>query len=206
MYKRQAQGSLLDIDFGTYPYVTSSNTTAAGACTGLGIAPNKINNVFGIFKAYTTRVGSGPFPTELKDEIGERMAKIGNEFGATTGRPRRCGWLDLVILKHSITVNGVTELIMMKGDVLSGIDRIKVSTKYKYKGETIDYLPYSIEDENIEPIYEEISGWEEDITKIKSFTDLPQNFKNYINFLENSLNVKIKIVSVGPNRTQTIFV
>ena len=201
-----AQGSLLDIDFGTYPYVTSSNTTAAGACTGLGIAPNKINNVFGIFKAYTTRVGSGPFPTELKDEIGERMAKIGNEFGATTGRPRRCGWLDLVILKHSITVNGVTELIMMKGDVLSGIDIIKVCTKYKYKGETIDYLPYSIEDENIEPIYEEISGWEEDITKIKSFTDLPQNFKNYINFLEDSLNVKIKIVSVGPDRTQTIFV
>ena len=201
-----AQGSLLDIDFGTYPYVTSSNTTAAGACTGLGIAPNKINNVFGIFKAYTTRVGSGPFPTELKDEIGERMAKIGNEFGATTGRPRRCGWLDLVILKHSITVNGVTELIMMKGDVLSGIERIKVCTKYKYKGETIDYLPYSIEDENIEPIYEEISGWEEDITKIKSFTDLPKNFKNYITFLEESLNVKIKIVSVGPDRTQTIFV
>ena len=134
------------------------------------------------------------------------MAKIGNEFGATTGRSRRCGWLDLVILKHSITVNGVTELIMMKGDVLSGIDIIKVCTKYKYKGETIDYLPYSIEDENIEPIYEEISGWEEDITKIKSFTNLPQNFKNYINFLEDSLNVKIKIVSVGPDRTQTIFV
>ena len=201
-----AQGSLLDIDFGTYPYVTSSNTTAAGACTGLGVAPNKINNVYGIFKAYTTRVGSGPFPTELNNEIGKKISEAGNEFGATTGRPRRCGWLDLVILKHSITVNGVTELIMMKGDVLSGIDKIKICTKYKYKGETIDYLPYSVEDKNILPIYEEICGWQEDITKIKSFSNLPVNFKNYINFLEDRLNVKIKIVSVGPDRTQTIFV
>ena len=154
-----AQGSLLDIDFGTYPYVTSSNTTSAGACTGLGIAPNKINEVFGIFKAYTTRVGSGPFPTELHDAIGQRMAKVGNEFGATTGRPRRCGWLDLVSLKHSITVNGVTELIMMKGDVLSGIEKIKVCTKYNYKGTNVDYLPFSILEENITPIYEEIDGW-----------------------------------------------
>ena len=201
-----AQGSLLDIDFGTYPYVTSSNTTSAGACTGLGIAPNKINKVFGIFKAYTTRVGSGPFPTELFDSIGERMAKIGNEFGATTGRPRRCGWLDLVSLKHSITVNGVTDLIMMKGDVLSGINKIKVCTKYNYNGNAVDYLPFSIEEENIEPIYEEIDGWEEDITQAKSYNDLPVNFKNYVEFLEDKLNLKIKIVSVGPDRTQTIFV
>ena len=201
-----AQGSLLDIDFGTYPYVTSSNTTSAGACTGLGIAPNKINKVYGIFKAYTTRVGSGPFPTELFDSTGERMAKIGNEFGATTGRPRRCGWLDLVSLKHSITVNGVTDLIMMKGDVLSGIDKIKVCTKYNYNGEVVDYMPFSIMDENIEPIYEEIDGWEEDITQAKSYNDLPLNFKNYVAFLEDKLNLKIKIVSVGPDRKQTIFV
>jgi len=201
-----AQGSLLDIDFGTYPYVTSSNTTSAGACTGLGIAPNKINQVYGIFKAYTTRVGSGPFPTELFDSTGERMAKIGNEFGATTGRPRRCGWLDLVSLKHSITVNGVTDLIMMKGDVLSGIDKIKVCTKYNYNGEVVDYMPFSIMDENIEPIYEEIDGWEEDITQAKSYNNLPLNFKNYVTFLEDKLNLKIKIVSVGPDRKQTIFV
>jgi len=201
-----AQGSLLDIDFGTYPYVTSSNTTSAGACTGLGIAPNKINKVYGIFKAYTTRVGSGPFPTELFDSTGERMAKIGNEFGATTGRPRRCGWLDLVSLKHSITVNGVTDLIMMKGDVLSGIDKIKVCTKYNYNGEVVDYMPFSIMDENIEPIYDEIDGWEEDITQAKSYNDLPLNFKNYVAFLEDKLNLKIKIVSVGPDRKQTIFV
>jgi len=201
-----AQGSLLDIDFGTYPYVTSSNTTSAGACTGLGIAPNKINKVFGIFKAYTTRVGSGPFPTELFDSVGERMAKVGNEFGATTGRPRRCGWLDLVSLKHSITVNGVTDLIMMKGDVLSGIEKIKVCTKYNYNGNTVDYMPFSILDENIDPIYEEIEGWNEDITQAKSYNDLPLNFKNYVEFLEDKLNLKIKIVSVGPDRKQTIFV
>lgn len=201
-----AQGSLLDIDFGTYPFVTSSNTTSAGACTGLGIAPNKINKVFGIFKAYTTRVGSGPFPTELFDSTGERMAKVGNEFGATTGRPRRCGWLDLVSLKHSITVNGVTDLIMMKGDVLSGIDKIKVCTKYNYNGKSIDYMPFSILDENIDPIYEEVDGWEEDITQAKSYNDLPLNFKNYVEFLEDKLNLKIKIVSVGPDRKQTIFV
>ena len=201
-----AQGSLLDIDFGTYPYVTSSNTTSAGACTGLGIAPNKINKVFGIFKAYTTRVGSGPFPTELFDSTGERMAKIGNEFGATTGRPRRCGWIDLVSLKHSITVNGVTDLIMMKGDVLSGINKIKVCTKYNYNGDVVDYMPFSILDENIEPIYDEIDGWEEDVTQAKSYNDLPLNFKNYVEFLEDKLNLKIKIVSVGPDRKQTIFV
>ena len=200
-----AQGSLLDIDFGTYPYVTSSNTTSAGACTGLGIPPNKIGNVYGIFKAYTTRVGSGPFPTELFDETGERIGKIGHEFGATTGRARRCGWLDLVSLKHSINVNGVTELIMMKGDVLSGLEKLKICTKYRYKNEIIEHLPFTIDDSSLEPIYEEIEGWNEDITQIDNYHDLPDNFKKYVNFLEKNLELEIKIVSVGPNRKQTII-
>ena len=200
-----AQGSLLDIDFGTYPYVTSSNTTSAGACTGLGIPPNKIGNVYGIFKAYTTRVGSGPFPTELFDETGERIGKIGHEFGATTGRARRCGWLDLVSLKHSINVNGVTELIMMKGDVLSGLEKLKICTKYRYKNEIIEHLPFTIDDSSLEPIYEEIEGWNEDITQIDNYHDLPDNFKKYVTFLEKNLELEIKIVSVGPNRKQTIF-
>ena len=200
-----AQGSLLDIDFGTYPYVTSSNTTSAGACTGLGIPPNKIGNVYGIFKAYTTRVGSGPFPTELFDETGERIGKIGHEFGATTGRARRCGWLDLVSLKHSINVNGVTELIMMKGDVLSGLEKLKICTKYRYKNEIIEHLPFTIDDSSLEPIYEEIEGWNEDVTQIDNYHDLPDNFKKYVNFLEKNLELEIKIVSVGPNRKQTII-
>ena len=200
-----AQGSLLDIDFGTYPYVTSSNTTSAGACTGLGIPPNKIGNVYGIFKAYTTRVGSGPFPTELFDETGERIGKIGHEFGATTGRARRCGWLDLVSLKHSINVNGVTELIMMKGDVLSGLEKLKICTKYRYKNEIIEHLPFTIDDSSLEPIYEEIEGWNEDITQINNYHDLPDNFKKYVTFLEKNLELEIKIVSVGPNRKQTII-
>ena len=200
-----AQGSLLDIDFGTYPYVTSSNTTSAGACTGLGIPPNKIGNVYGIFKAYTTRVGSGPFPTELFDETGERIGKIGHEFGATTGRARRCGWLDLVSLKHSINVNGVTELIMMKGDVLSGLEKLKICTKYRYKNEMIEHLPFTIDDGSLEPIYEEIDGWNEDITQIDIYQDLPDNFKKYVTFLEKNLELEIKIVSVGPNRKQTII-
>ena len=201
-----AQGSLLDIDFGTYPYVTSSTTTAAGASTGLGIAPNKINDVIGIFKAYTTRVGSGPFPTELHDKVGAKIADVGKEFGATTGRPRRCGWLDLVALKHSIIINGVTKLAIMKGDVLSGIKKIKICTKYNYKGELIDHLPFSLESKNLEPIYEEFDGWEDDITETKNFEDLPNNFKNYINFIEKQVGIKIKIVSVGPDRKQTIIV
>ena len=201
-----AQGSLLDIDFGTYPFVTSSTTTAAGACTGLGIAPNKINDVIGIFKAYTTRVGSGPFPTELHDKVGAKIADVGKEFGATTGRPRRCGWLDLVALKHSIIINGVTKLAIMKGDVLSGIKKIKICTKYNYRGELIDHLPFSLESKNLEPIYEEFDGWEDDITEIKNFEDLPNNFKNYINFIEKQVGIKIKIVSVGPDRKQTIIV
>ena len=200
-----AQGSLLDIDFGTYPYVTSSNTTSAGACTGLGIPPNKIGNVYGIFKAYTTRVGSGPFPTELFDKTGERIGKIGHEFGATTGRARRCGWLDLVSLKHSINVNGVTELIMMKGDVLSGLEKLKICTKYRYKNEIIEHLPFTIDDSSLEPIYEEIDGWNEDITQIDIYQDLPDNFKKYVTFLEKNLELEIKIVSVGPNRKQTII-
>ncbi|MFL2643945.1 MAG: adenylosuccinate synthase [Flavobacteriales bacterium] len=201
-----AQGSLLDIDFGTYPYVTSSNTTAAGACTGLGVSPNSIKEVFGIFKAYTTRVGSGPFPTELFDSDGERMSKIGNEFGATTGRPRRCGWLDLVALKYSCKINGVTKLMMMKSDVLSGFNSIKVCTSYEYRGSNINYLPYDISDSSLKPIYEEFKGWGEDITKIKEFNDLPVNLKKYISYLEKELEIPIAIVSVGPDRTQTIIV
>ena len=199
-----AQGSLLDIDFGTYPFVTSSNTTAAGACTGLGVAPNTIQEVFGIFKAYTTRVGSGPFPTELFDAVGEKMAKIGNEFGAVTGRPRRCGWLDLVALKYAVQVNGVTQLMMMKGDVLSGFKTLKVCTAYKYKGETITHLPYNIEEENVTPVYTEMPGWKEDLTKMTETSQFPKELNDYIAFLEKELEVPIKIVSVGPDRKQTI--
>ncbi|CAZ97812.1 adenylosuccinate synthase [Zobellia galactanivorans] len=199
-----AQGSLLDIDFGTYPFVTSSNTTAAGACTGLGVAPNQIGDVKGIFKAYTTRVGSGPFPTELFDEDGETMARVGNEFGATTGRPRRCGWLDLVALKYAVQINGVTELMMMKADVLSGFDKIKVCTAYNYKGEQIEHLPFNIEPENVTPIYSEMKGWSEDLTKMNNADQLPEALQAYIDFLEKELEVPIKIVSVGPDRTQTI--
>jgi adenylosuccinate synthase len=199
-----AQGSLLDIDFGTYPFVTSSNTTAAGACTGLGIAPNKVKDVFGIFKAYTTRVGSGPFPTELFDEDGATMARVGNEFGSVTGRARRCGWLDLVALKYAVQVNGVTQLYMMKGDVLSGFDTLKVCTAYKYKGVETDYFPYNIEPENVEPIFVEKKGWAADLTGIKNFDELPVEFKEYIAFIEEQLEVPIKVVSVGPDRTQTI--
>ncbi len=200
-----AQGSLLDIDFGTYPFVTSSNTTAAGACTGLGIAPNKIGNVFGIFKAYTTRVGSGPFPTELFDEVGETMGRVGHEFGATTGRSRRCGWLDLVALKYACQVNGVTQLMMMKGDVLSGFKTLKVCTSYKYKGKEITHLPYNIEPENVTPIYKEFKGWKEDLTAMEDTSQLPKELNDYIHFLEKELETPIKIVSVGPDRKQTIF-
>lgn len=199
-----AQGSLLDIDFGTYPFVTSSNTTAAGACTGLGIAPNKVKEVYGIFKAYTTRVGSGPFPTELFDEVGANMAKVGHEFGAVTGRPRRCGWLDLVALKYACQVNGVTQLNMMKGDVLSGFDSLQVCTAYEYKGETISHLPYNIEPENVNPIYTEFPCWKEDLTKMTDPSQFPKELNKYIDFLEKELEIPIKIVSVGPDRKQTI--
>lgn len=199
-----AQGSLLDIDFGTYPFVTSSNTTAAGACTGLGVAPNKIGEVFGIFKAYTTRVGSGPFPTELFDKDGEVMAKVGNEFGATTGRARRCGWLDLVALKYAVQINGVTQLMMMKGDVLSGFETLKVCTTYNYKGKEIDFFPYNIEEENVSVNYTEIKGWHEDLTKMSKADELPQTLNDYISFIEDFVGVPVKIVSVGPDRKQTI--
>ena len=200
-----AQGSLLDIDFGTYPFVTSSNTTAAGACTGLGVAPNQIGEVFGIFKAYTTRVGSGPFPTELFDEDGETMGRVGNEFGATTGRARRCGWLDLVALKYACQVNGVTQLMMMKGDVLSGFKTLKVCTAYKYKGEVIEHLPYNIEPENVQPIYTEVAGWKENLTQMSEGSQMPKELNDYIEFLEKELEIPITIVSVGPDRKQTIF-
>jgi len=199
-----AQGSLLDIDFGTYPYVTSSTTTAAGACTGLGVAPNKIGESFGIFKAYTTRVGNGPFPTELFDEIGETIAKNGKEFGAVTKRPRRCGWLDLIALKYSVVINGVTQLCMMKSDVLSGIDKLKICTAYNYKGEVIDHLPYSLDPDDVEPIYKEFEGWQEDLTQMTSAEEFPKNFTNYISFIEDFIGVPVKVVSVGPDRKQTI--
>ena len=199
-----AQGSLLDVDFGTYPFVTSSNTTAAGACTGLGIAPNKIKEVYGIFKAYTTRVGSGPFPTEDFGNAGDVMASVGNEFGSVTGRKRRCGWLDLVALKYAIQINGVTQLMMMKGDVLSGFETLKVCTGYNYKGEVIHHLPYNIEEENVTPIYTEFKGWKQDLTGLTTFESLPKELKDYIEFIEREVEVPIKIVSVGPDRKQTI--
>lgn len=201
-----AQGSLLDIDFGTYPYVTSSNTTAAGACTGLGVAPNSIKDVYGIFKAYTTRVGSGPFPTELFDEDGEAMGRIGKEFGATTGRSRRCGWLDLVALKYACQINGVTQLMMMKADVLSGFKTIKICTSYLYKGNEIEHFPYDISSGNIEPIYKNFNGWEDDLTQKEDFDDLPKSLKEFISYIEKELNIPMSIVSVGPDRKQTIFV
>ncbi len=200
-----AQGSLLDIDFGTYPFVTSSTTTAAGACTGLGIAPNSIGEVFGIFKAYSTRVGSGPFPTELFDKAGEIMGRVGMEFGATTGRARRCGWIDLVALKYAIRVNGVTQLMMMKGDVLSGFETIKVCTSYKTAEGSIYHLPFSIETEHVSPEYIELNGWKEDLTQLTSENEFPKAFNEYIAYLEKELETPIKIVSVGPDRKQTIF-
>jgi adenylosuccinate synthase len=200
-----AQGSLLDIDFGTYPFVTSSTTTAAGACTGLGIAPNKVKDVYGIFKAYTTRVGSGPFPTELFDEVGIEMAKIGKEFGAVTGRPRRCGWLDLVALKYTCEINGVTKLMMMKSDVLSGFDTLEVCTAYKYKGEIIKHLPYNIEPENVTPIYSKFKCWSKDLTKMTDADQFPKELNEYIEFLEKELEIPIEVVSVGPDRKQTIY-
>lgn len=200
-----AQGSLLDIDFGTYPYVTSSNTTAAGACTGLGVAPGQIGEVLGIFKAYTTRVGSGPFPTELFDEAGEMMCTIGKEYGSTTGRKRRCGWLDLVALKYAVEINGVTQLMMMKADVLSGFNELQVCTAYKYLGEEITHLPYSIEPEYVSPVYTTLPGWETNLTGMSSEKDLPKELHDYIAFIESYLGVPVKLVSVGPDRTQTIL-
>jgi len=200
-----AQGTLLDIDFGTYPYVTSSTTTAAGACTGLGIAPKDINEVYGIFKAYTTRVGSGPFPTEINGEDGELMAKAGNEFGSTTGRARRCGWLDLVALKYAIQINGVTQLVMMKGDVLSGFKKIKICTSYDSEKKSADEFPFNLSKNEIKLKYIEFPGWEKDISDINSENELPKEFISYMNFIEEELETPIKIISVGPDRKQTIF-
>ncbi len=199
-----AQGTLLDIDFGTYPFVTSSNTISAGTCTGMGVAPNKIERIIGIFKAYCTRVGSGPFPTELHNEVGKKMRDIGHEYGATTGRERRCGWLDLPALKYSIMINGVTELCMMKADVLDSFEEIQVCTHYKINEKEFDYFPFELSDETI-PVYKKFKGWKTDITKINNEENLPSALLNYIEFLEKELEVPIKIVSVGPNRSETIL-
>ena len=199
-----AQGSLLDIDFGSYPFVTSSNTITAGACTGLGIAPKHIGKVFGIFKAYCTRVGSGPFPTELLDQTGEELRKAGSEFGATTGRPRRCGWLDLPSLKYAIMIKGVTDLIMTKSDVLSGFEKIKICTHYEINNKKIDYMPFDIVNETVHPIYIERNGWKKDLTGITSEENFPAELSEYIEFLEKELKVPISIISVGPDRKQTI--
>ncbi len=199
-----AQGTLLDVDFGSYPFVTSSSTTCAGVCTGLGVAPTKIGKVYGIFKAYCTRVGSGPFPTELNDETGEELRKKGFEFGATTGRPRRTGWLDLPALKYAIMLDGVTELIMMKADVLDTFDTIKVATGYKVDGVETDQVPYDTYAE-VEPIYKEFKGWNKDLSQITREEELPFEFMNYVRFIEKELNVPISVISLGPDRVQTIF-
>ncbi|MBN2744334.1 adenylosuccinate synthetase [Breznakibacter xylanolyticus] len=198
-----AQGTLLDIDFGSYPFVTSSNTVCAGACIGMGIAPTNIGEVFGIFKAYCTRVGSGPFPTELDNEVGEAIRTVGHEFGAVTGRTRRCGWLDLVALKYAVTINGVTQLIMTKADVLSQFENIKICTAYKINGEITNEFPYELP-ENLEPVYMDLPGWHCDLTGLKSEDEFPEELNNYIDFLEEQLEVPITIVSVGPDRDQTI--
>ncbi len=200
-----AQGTLLDIDFGTYPFVTSSNTITAGTCTGLGVPPTKIGNVIGIFKAYCTRVGSGPFPTELDDEVGEAIRKAGFEFGATTGRPRRCGWIDIPALKYAIMINGVSELSMMKADVLDSFDKIYACTHYIIDGEKIDYLPYDIIGLDIKPVYEEIPAWKSDLTKLEKYEDAPEKLKSYVTYLEQKLEVPIKTISVGPDRKQTLY-
>jgi len=199
-----AQGTMLDIDFGTYPYVTSSNTVTAGTCTGLGIAPSKIGDVIGIFKAYCTRVGSGPFPTELLEETGEKIRQEGREFGSTTGRPRRCGWIDLPAMKYAIMINGVTELAMMKADVLDKFETIRACTKYRVNGEEIDYMPYDIDNVTIEPVWEDIPGWNQDLTGLTSFSDAPQALKDYVTYLERHLEVPVTTVSVGPDRKQTL--
>ena len=198
-----AQGTMLDIDFGSYPFVTSSNTICAGACTGLGVAPNKIGQVFGIFKAYCTRVGSGPFPSELFDEVGQEMRDKGYEYGSVTGRPRRCGWIDLVALRYAIMINGVTDLIMMKSDVMDAFETIKACVAYRVNGVETEDFPFDI-NEGVEPIYTELPGWKTDMTKMQSENEFPEEFNSYIAFLEDELGVRIKYVSVGPDREQTI--
>lgn len=199
-----AQGTLLDVEYGSYPFVTSSNTICAGACTGLGVAPNRIGEVFGIFKAYCTRVGSGPFPTELFDETGATLRRIGHEFGAVTGRERRCGWLDLVALNYSIMINGVTQLIMMKADVMNDFDTIRVATSYKVNGVETTEFPYSIE-EGVEPVYTEFEGWKCDLRACRSYEEFPEAFKRYVDFIEQQTGVPVKIISVGPDRDETVL-
>lgn len=199
-----AQGTMLDVDFGSYPFVTSSNTICAGACTGLGVAPGNIGEVFGIFKAYCTRVGAGPFPTELFDETGERLCELGHEFGAVTGRKRRCGWIDLVALKYAVMINGVTQLIMMKSDVLDGFDSVKACVAYKIDGKETEEFPFDI-CEDVEPVYVEMQGWKTDMTRMTSEDEFPEEFNAYVSFLEEELGVPVKIVSVGPDREQTII-
>lgn len=203
MLAEGAQGSLLDVDYGSYPFVTSSSTTIGGVCTGLGVAPSKVGHVFGIFKAYCTRVGSGPFPTELFDETGEKIRQIGHEFGAVTGRPRRCGWLDLVALKYTVMLNGVTDLIMMKSDCLDNFETIKVCTSYIINGKETKQFPFDTE-ADITPVYTEFKGWNQDLTGIRKESELPQTFKEYIKFMEDYLKVPIKIISLGPDREATI--
>ena len=203
MLAEGAQGSLLDIDFGSYPFVTSSSTTVGGVCTGLGVAPSTIGRVYGIFKAYCTRVGSGPFPTELFDETGDEIRRVGHEFGAVTGRPRRCGWLDLVALKYTVMVDGVTDLIMMKSDCLDGFDTIKVCVAYKVNGVETDHFPFDTQ-AKIEPVYKEFKGWKRDLSGIRSENEFPKEFKEYIEFMEQHVGVPIRIISVGPDREATI--
>jgi adenylosuccinate synthase len=199
-----AQGTMLDIDFGSYPYVTSSNTITAGVSNGLGIAPSKIGKVFGIFKAYCTRVGSGPFPTELFDETGDKLRKVGREFGATTGRPRRCGWLDMVALKYAIMINGVTDLMMMKADVLDEFEEIKVAVKYKVDGEVTEEVPYDMAGVDIEPVYKSLKGWNRSLKGVTTFEAMPSELKNYVKYIEEKTGVPVTIVSTGPDRSQTI--
>lgn len=198
-----AQGTMLDVDFGSYPFVTSSNTICAGACTGLGVSPRRIGDVYGIFKAYCTRVGAGPFPTELFDEVGDKIRDLGHEYGAVTGRKRRCGWIDLVALKYAVMIDGVTKLIMMKSDVLDDFDTIKACVAYKVNGEVIDHFPFDIS-EGVEPVYVEMPGWKTQMSKMQSEDEFPEEFNNYVSFLEEELGVPVKIVSVGPDREQTI--
>lgn len=200
-----AQGSMLDIDFGTYPYVTSSNTVSSGVCSGLGVAPGRIGRVIGISKAYCTRVGAGPFPTELYDEQGDRLRQQGSEFGATTGRPRRCGWIDLVQLKYAIMINGVTEIALTKADVLSTFDPIKAATFYTYQGKKIDHLPYSLNRNSLQPVFEDLEGWSTDISGMHQYNDLPDQLKTYLAFLESHLNVPITYVSTGPERESLLI-
>ena len=199
-----AQGSMLDIDFGTYPFVTSSNTMAAGVCTGLGVAPGRVGKVIGIFKAYCTRVGGGPFPTELSDETGEELRRIGNEYGATTGRPRRCGWLDMVALKYAVMMSGVTELIMMKADVLGGFKTIKVATAYEIGGRKVEHFPFEC-GEDLTPVYREFKGWDCDICKVRSYEDFPAELKDYISFIEQETGCPVKIISTGPDRSEIVI-